>query len=217
MIDRSGRTVAAIGVSASAARVTAAYMVRELFPPSCKHAVLLGRMLQRSDLRVIGGSDAAREAGTKLVDPDVVAGPIGARGPDLLAASPYTSLLQTPRSWTLLQLRCVQLTRSHGSLLPALNKRRPRVRRRPQQCQLRALSNGVLLCYAQAGSVLFFVIVGPNGRCLCELKLESLVPGRPAYSSPICSMAPASTASSSRTAAAMKLKVRSAPACWSNG
>ncbi len=45
VIDHSGRTVAAISVSASAARVTAAYMVRELFPLLRKHASLLGRML----------------------------------------------------------------------------------------------------------------------------------------------------------------------------
>jgi IclR family transcriptional regulator, pca regulon regulatory protein len=45
VIDHSGRTVAAISVSASAARVTAAYMVREFFPLLRQHAVLLGRML----------------------------------------------------------------------------------------------------------------------------------------------------------------------------
>ncbi len=45
VIDRAGKTVAAISVSTSAARVTAAYMVREFLPLLRKHAVLLGRML----------------------------------------------------------------------------------------------------------------------------------------------------------------------------
>ena len=45
VIDHAGRTVAAISVSASAVRVTTAYMVREFFPLLRKHATLLGRML----------------------------------------------------------------------------------------------------------------------------------------------------------------------------
>jgi IclR family transcriptional regulator, pca regulon regulatory protein len=45
VIDHSGSTVAAISVSASAARVTTAYMVREFLPMLRQHAVLLGRML----------------------------------------------------------------------------------------------------------------------------------------------------------------------------
>jgi IclR family transcriptional regulator, pca regulon regulatory protein len=45
VIDHAGRTVAAMSVSVSAARITAAYMVREFLPLLRKHAALLGRML----------------------------------------------------------------------------------------------------------------------------------------------------------------------------
>lgn len=45
VIDHSGDTVAAISVSVSAARVTAAYMVREFLPRARQHAALLGRVL----------------------------------------------------------------------------------------------------------------------------------------------------------------------------
>jgi IclR family transcriptional regulator, pca regulon regulatory protein len=45
VIDHSGSTIAAISVSASAARVTAAHMVREFLPLARQHAALLGRVL----------------------------------------------------------------------------------------------------------------------------------------------------------------------------